>query len=418
MTTDHEVAERLTDLLVRSADAVEVHPDVNAVFERSSTIPLTDRVAGSRRARRASARIVVGIAAALVLVLGVAVVLRAGSETDQSVSSDASTPSTPSTVDAPVPAGPIGFPVLLGIPEGIDDPVEPSAAYAIGGIETGQATTLSQPGPAAPGMTAVLGRTTSKGVSEMIRVDAWPAEPDGMGELTEDASRGISVAGRPAIVGPYDRPGELTEARHLIFPGEPTLRVIGEDVIELIEANPDAISAALSPEAPGVTLEITGLPDDVTVLREPEPMSERGWGPAVSVGERHALTVETWDRSALSIVSGFGEADAVDIGGQPGWIATGQPTSFEQGCLPELCGWVADLPPRTLLAWTTQDGTTVVLRTSLGPEVALAYATSGDIRLVDEADWRAYYRMDQADPLTGVGGTAEPGSTPPPARGD
>ena len=319
------------------------------------------------------------------LIVGIAAVTRAGSDPDRSVSSDAS---TPSAVDAPPPTGPIGFPVLLGIPEGVDDPVEPSAAYSPNGLEIGRGSSLSQDRPAEPGVTALVGRTSPTGVSDVIKIDAWPAEPNGMGELTEDDSRSISVAGRRAIVGPYDRPMDLTEARQLIFPGEPTLRVTGKDVIDFIEANPTRFGPVRS-YAPGVSLDIAGFPDDLTVLRLRLAVS------GVDCVRRcpSAILTLLWsvDRP-LSLVrfsangrqrlpsrrTGLDPPSAtlaIPSTTAPSIAREGSPTAPRDSC------------PSPHPAGGRRTGHGRLRRRSR--EVALVLRRFRDIRLVDEADWRA-----------------------------
>ena len=369
MTTDCDLPDRLAELLTRTAAAVEVRPDIDIVLDRSPVLPLAGGRPRSARGGPRRAVAVIGIAAALLAVVGLAVSVQ---DAGQPVISGNSTSST--AAPSPPPGGRT-FPVLDHLPSGFD---QPFASYA----ERDDRTPI--------GVRALVGRATESSVVDGILVEAFPSTP---WWIENPYNEPTTVAGRPAVIKPQAglQMDISSGSTVLAFPGEPTLVLTGHDPVGFLETGPDALAAVLRAETPGVELRFTDLPNGFTVVRAPQPMGARTFFPTVSAeGDGGTLRVQESEVDPLMFVARQGDADAVTVAGRPAWIVNHENV--------------------TELAWTTGDGTNLLLTATIDREQALAIASG--VRLVDEAEWQTVYGIDPPTP-NGLDGT-----TAPPEEGD
>ncbi len=376
-----DLDDRLAELLARSADAVEVSPDLDAVIAPGAVVvDLHDRPDRTRRRLGLA-----GIAAAL-LVVAVGAVL---------VARD----------DAPVG--------VVASPPGIGD-AYPVLGYAPGAIagdlhalrlgqrimaEEHDDTTTWDPRRGR----AVIGQRAADG--SLASVATVLLGPPGFAGVTAGRGETTHVAGIPATIASG---GGQTSA---VVSGEAVAVVSGPgDVEGLLAEVPDG-DLVLGWEGDLPTIQITGGPTEVLVPSAPLPTTEQAvthsgeayWSMAdgaipdgLHPGTPRA-SVRTRTDDPVAELAWAGGMEPVDVGGVHGWH------------VPAVDGGV--------VAWTAPNGTNVVVEVQgLAPDDDLAVARG--LRLVDEATWRRTYDEPlAADPASRETTTTTDGDDPPSTTG-
>lgn len=371
MTTTHDDVEaRLADLLDRSAAHVEPDPDLDGALRGETVVILTDHPV---RTRRRLSRAVGAAAAALALVAGVTVAVTSDGDAGdgEPVVADGSTTTPAGTAEDPTttPADPTDPTDPLTLPHPIVD-----ADLAAFDVVSGSYAMTDERTTAGP--VAVIGRIAGDDVLDPIVVRTYEGTP---WWVTESATASVAVSGiEPDVLTlpAGSRVGFDTQTDEAIVavPGEVTVVLSGRDPLALLETAPEAISARLVDGA--VDLSIEGLPDGLTVVEAPASLSTRSW-PMVGAeaGDPfRLLQVQVPPTTPLASIANLGDARATTVGEAP--------------------GYVVELDGATHLAWTTADGTTVVVQAMLDRATTQEIAES--VRLVDADTWGDHYGLDPA----------------------
>lgn len=372
-----DLDDRLSELLSRSADAVEVRPDLDAVLADDGrgdhgAHPVVDVRDRPRRTRR-----VLTLAAALLVVLAVVGAVALNADDDEPLG----------VTDAPLSADD-RFPVFGPLPAALQDrPVE-----AEDGEGSHQNAMTSNFLPGTPLVSAAIGQVDDEGsVDDVIALVAGAEGLEDrvgppLGEV-EEIAPGYRMASMAANAGWVE----------LYGPGTTVLVVGGPHVTDLVrEIAGTGLTATVGPDGRPV-LTLRDLPDGYSVTAPPTPPEERraeiaidSEGPVVE-GQPPApnVLVEAGvgePRLAVSANSAGGSYRPTDVGGSPGYISATEDLS--------------------VVAWTASNGVHLRLITDLDEDGALSIARG--LRLVDEDEWRAIY----GDAEDGVGTTtAEPTTT-------
>lgn len=339
----NDLDDRLTDLLARSAAAVDVHPDVDAVLaDDHGPAPLVDLGRRPRDTRRLLALAAAGLV--VVVLAGVGLV---ASRDDRPLEQ----------AQAPVEA-PGRFPVLGHLPADLGDlPVEANDGEGV----IGEALP-SRFRPETPLVHATLGRPADDGTvadvvqlvagSEQLPTLAYPIPP------TEDLGDGYSLDPRTGAIA-------------LHAPGATLVVAGGDGAADLLRAIAGTGLTLTGTPGRVPTLAIGDLPDGYEVIVPPTPTEPEQAEAFVRRGRNDLpVVVETGaGPPGHAVMSAGGPISPVDVDGGPGWMST------HDG--------------RTRIAWTDPSGVTVSLIAEYGPAEALEIARG--VALVDEATWRATY---------------------------
>lgn len=378
MNTIHDDVEaRLTDLLERSATHVDPEPDLEGALRGETLVALTDHPV---RTRRRITRALGAAAAALALVAGTAVAVTSGDD-GEPVATEGPTAPAPAASD---PAGPGGTVVdaTVGDPLALPHPIVDAdlSDYATVSGSYAMADERTTPGPV-----AVIGRSDGDAVLDPIVVRTFEGTP---WWVTESATGSVAVSGiEPDVLtlpsGTRVGFDTQSDATVVAVPGAVTVVLEGKDPLALLEMAPEAISARLVDGGIDLTIdsdlitegeEAAGVEPGLTVVEEPAPLPVRSW-PMVGAEASdpfRLLQVQVPPTSALASIANLGDARATTVGGAP--------------------GYVVELDGATHLAWTTPEGTTVVVGAMLDPAATQAIAES--VRLVDAQVWGDHYDLD------------------------
>lgn len=368
-----DLGDHVADLLARSAAAVAVHPDLDAVTGADAdavVVRLHDAPARTRR-RLALA----GAAALLVVVAAVALVV---------------TRDTTHTVDLADGRPAARYPVLDGLPAGVDGPV---LAEDVG------------PGPdegAAPAATGLF-RSDVPLVSTVVArssgllgdwEDAVVVEAYGSRLPDQEAYAPVTLAGVDALVA--------DEGATVIVSGEATIVATGG--AGAVATTTDLLAAGMA-----AGLDARGLPT-LAIDREAAARADLEvlWPPQeLRAGPGATLTVGPGDPAEATVTTG-GELADTGLARRFGWweqvsIAEGQGGSAAEADGVAEVAWTDDADPA--VRW--QDRTVVRVRVRGTIDDALALAAH--VRLVDEAEWRRTYEVATAE--EGEGAPTDPTPT-------
>ncbi|HMJ77508.1 MAG TPA: hypothetical protein VK507_16125 [Iamia sp.] len=358
----NDLDDRLSDLLTRSAAAVEVRPDVDAVLDGDAGDSPGAAVVDLGRRPRDGRRLLALAAAVVVALLAAGVVTtRDGGGSDP--------------LDATAGGAALVYPVADHLPAAVAD-----EAYIVT-VSTQMAT--GEVRPIVPAARAVLGRRGSAGAQ--VGLATVQLGHPGSQPFDEVEGDDLTVAGRRAKV--VQRDGTTS----VVVEGDPVLEVDGPgDVVGLLQQIPDGgLVTGWDGEVP--TLVLTG---GTEVLVPPGPVVD-GPSPTVIAGPEPAdgpsVEVATQVDTPIAELADAGAVEPVDIGGVTGYVAA---------------------PEGGRVAWTTAEGTNVVVRVrGLGADDLLRVARS--VRLVDEATWLESY--DRHGPDLNPGNTV---TLPPPTESE
>ena len=371
---DDDLTDRLADLLTRSADAIDVHPDLDAVTDAPTVISLVaDDPTGHGRGRRTLLhplrRLALGAVAAAAVVALVAAALTLGDDDPaESVASAGATTTTTAALAAPT--GDV-YPVVDEWPEG---------------FATGDAVTQDIGLGSVPGPSAVIGTTDGDGVVEGITVQSFLGSSNAY-ELAERTP--VTVGGRDAFtLETYGHGGEPRSPTLLLRDGETLLVLSGHDPVGLIEAAPDAVTAQVDGER--VELVIGELPAPFEVVSETPPSDERMWPSLLSSSTGAGnpppqVFIEVRPGDPLAAVASAGVARSTEASGVPGWIVANEGATY--------------------LAREVTEGVTMVVSGPVDADTVLTVADA--TRFVDRATWEDIYGID-VDARTSSTETTQP----------
>ncbi|HEV7722392.1 MAG TPA: TlpA disulfide reductase family protein [Iamia sp.] len=337
----NDLDDRLTDLLTRSAAAVEVRPDVDAVLGDDRDAAVVDLGRRPRDVRR-----LLALAATVLVVvgLGAAALVARPDDTRPLDVTDA-------------PAAERRFPVFGDLPASLrDHRIEATdgagTVHSFGDREDGDQL-----------VRAALGKVADDGsVSDVIQLVASASTPEGPPGPPADEIEDLGGGYRLAVtVGQVEVYG----------PGTTVVAVGGPDTEDLIREIAGTSLTATTVVDGVPTLTLGDLPDGYTVTAPPTP-ADPEQAEAFVEGDYGVPTtvVETGVGSPdLAVISAGGSYVPVDIDGAPGVIAVRE--------------------RRTIVAWTAPGGVHVRVASDLGEDDALLIARG--IRLVDQAEWRRTY---------------------------
>lgn len=344
----NDLDTRLPRMLSDAADRFTIHPDLDDVVDLER--PRLARI--EQTAHSSGLLLVVGVAAAIVLLIGGLVVVSARSYNQ---------PLAPSDAPAAV-ADPVLFPVVDDVP-----------AWA--GDLYGSYRIPDDP-PSSRQVWSVLARPDGEdGFTDQIVVVAQEQRS------AEDRTgfEEVTIDGRSLFVRRFPgKPGQ-TEMANSPDGAEPFLSVTG-DVDEALLAQVLA-GASVSGRTADFGVAIDAVPDGYEVVVEPVALREQVLS-AAATSKASTLDVavdSVWTDPRLRVAAFAGDVTAVKIGDTIGWYS--QPIGAPEGSY--------------TIAWSPSRGITIVADISnlrLSADEAISIARH--VRLTSEDDWRETLRVE------------------------
>lgn len=379
-----DVEALVTDLLARSAAAVEVRPDLDGVVAAEPRGIGPTGGAGGRARVLLVAAVVVAVA-----LVGGALLLGGDGRTD---SVDVVTvPPAP-----PVPAAPMPeerYPVLDVLPASVSGTVFAHVVDPAGPPVEPLADEV-------PTVRAVITHTRDDGaVDHIVTVQAAlaPFDPDSFGT----GGQPVTVAGRPATLVRGEGEGATG---FVVLHGPPSVVVSGPgDLLALLDdLGPDDLVATPTSDGSGVDLHIGDLPPGYRVAVPPGPLpATPRYQLSLDAPDGRTVIVEAGGDVPLAALASTGTAAPVTVGGRPGWQVAW--TEVTSGDVP-----LEEGDQGSIVAWTAPNGVNLVLDVQ-GLTADEALEVAGGVRLVDEATWRGLHGTGPDAPGLEVGsGTTAP----------
>jgi len=346
----NDLDDRLSDLLTRSAAAVEVRSDVDAVLADDRDAAVVDIRDRPRRTRR-----VLALAAALLVVLAVVGAVALVADDDRPLD----------VTDSPLSADD-RFPVLGHLPAELQG-LRVEANDGEGSHHSAGTSTFH---PDTPLVEAAIGKVAADGsVDDVISLVAGAEGLEqrvgpALGEVQE-IDAGYRMTSLPESSGWVELYGAGTT---VLLTGGPHVEALVRDIAGT------GLTATVGPDGRPV-LTLRDLPDGYTVTAAPTPPEDRKAEVAIDGNDGDngrpyvPYVVAETGVGEPSLAVGGGSYRPIDVGGSPGYLASG--------------------PEQTAVAWTAPNGVTIRLFTGLGEDEALLVAEG--IELVDGATWRATY---------------------------
>jgi hypothetical protein len=372
-----------------------VAPDEDRAIDDTSAALVDDFELSARadidtRRDAGSGRRWLTVAAAAVVIAGIAGVWAAGSRNGGEAPAPAQQPTTssapaseltivPSEPTTTVPTGrlsaePTAFPVLDELPAGLS------------------ATTHVQrmgDGWTSPRTKALIGRRVDGVLTAAVQLEVWP-EPTDISPMQGRTPTEAVIMGQPASV--HDISNSGGPPLFLVTWGSgPYFVASGEAPLTLLDqANPDAINATNSAGADAPPqLNIGALPGDFEVVVPPHQITgDATVFATLSIGaDNYDISVHT-DNPLVGMASAGHPLRSVEVNGQPGWT------------------YLSSAPTQDI-TWQVDESTYAYLKINDGSTAADALALANKITFVDFDTWTTRYSPN----ITDTPVTAPPGDS-------